>query len=485
MARFSQVNFNAREELLTSDLNRASALMSRDMQDYFQDEGRGDLDTTVGLTGVNVPMDGGIRLPTIAPIAATRTFNLGAGQAFLLDSTATGDNSTNSVVRWSAQVVTYTNADGANARIDLIVATPVDAFTDAYSRNVLVDPTAPAVSALTVYKTQNPEAVISVVAGVAGASPVPPAVPAGSIALFEVYIPVAPGGDNASNTILTRRLFRRATHPFSGGWGIVRGFDLQWSDVNEAGLVASVPSFTVRNSQVLIDGEILEFRSGFFTPAICTVLPPTVSVTQDTPFYIYACGGRNLPQSMVTPAPFREPVSIVFSARPPDSSGVGYPSGTIGTPRGTTIRGATYIGVGFTIAGGGATTWKQVRYVDDMVYAIKRPFYNATAPSASPTATGTFTLVSKPSPSDFALLVVTATAATAGDLFAILSDATAAWNLDYHLFGTNALSTVKQVSYPLISSTGVVTWRVVAGGANMNFLISSGGYNMKVNRFSA
>lgn len=364
---FSRVVFNAREELLTSDLNRTESLISRDLQDYLRDSGRGVPDPSGSLEYTDVANIGGVINGTCLPptLASSGTFDVvvGAGEGFFNDGTITGDNSTFQVMRWPQQTLTITTPDATNTRIDLIVATPGTESVNLEARNILLDPVARTVGQQSVPTTQNPLSTLAVVTGSPGATPLPPAVPAGSIALFEIRVPAAVLSSATFRPV--RRMWQRAAYPFSASYGILNGCELVIGGVpaNEATTDASAPRLALSTlNRVMIDGEILSWgpcllNGGAFVDTGNSPFTTPAPGNNDRPYYIYLCGGRYLPQ--LTAGSPDAPACLIESTVVPTS--FGYPSAPITTPRGDTQKGALFVGVGFTVAG---TTHRKAVYFE-------------------------------------------------------------------------------------------------------------------------
>lgn len=386
-APFSSVLFNYREEILASDLFRSEQLGSRELQDVIRNGSRGlDLPAINAavppFSNVGSPIVGCSLLPTIVANTGTPTMVLGAGQAYYDDPAITGDFSPYTVCRWVAQTLTFT-PDATNPRIALVYVIPATADTDLASRNILVDPTLRTVTSTAVYKTRNPSSAVAVIHGTAGGSPSPPAVPAGSIALFELYIPAASGtGNNSATYGVVRRLNRLMSFPYNGSNAIVQGCRVAWTDVNPA-TTDSTPSFMAgQRNRLIIDGEMLEFDNG---TAWCsgpdfisdTTLPPVGgSGTSCAAFYLYAVGGRRLPQASGTGTC---PIIVVMHASAPFEDGTC--SGAITIPRGTIAAGqpgAICIGVGWRHYAG-TKSRVPVKQVGDVFYATAVVTYKESA----------------------------------------------------------------------------------------------------------
>jgi hypothetical protein len=380
---FSRTNWSTREEVLTSDLNRLQILEARDLLDVLGDEGRTDdsRDGSNPQNGQGTRVDGSDRLPTLTSAAAF-TMDLGFGQAFwndggVTDITSGAEDSQFKVVRWAAQNVPFTTPNAGLPRIDLVVATPALVLTDSASRNIIVDPVARAIAAQNVMKSANPLATIAVVAGTAAAQPVAPAVPAGALALFEVYVPAAAA--DSTTFKLSRRVQRRSVSVVGTYHGILRNCVPIWDDSVDETATASaiaIDGAATNLSRVLIDGEVISFRG--LDLASATIPGVVADAGANSPFaaaapadndkvyYLYLCGGRNLPQGSLDGSARFQPAVVVESLVAPNRDG--RPSANITTPRGTTQAGALYIGVGYVVKN---STRRKACYVQgDWVYAM-------------------------------------------------------------------------------------------------------------------
>jgi len=350
----SREKFNAREEFITSDVNRLQSLASRDLQNLLA-----DASSDVGgipITGLSGPC-------SLVGVVATFNMTLAAAQALCWnpgDSSLTADDSAYEIARWAQTVLTF-GAPSGNPRIDLVVATPAAVDADSQSRTILVDPVARTTTPQNVFKTTNPQATLAVVAGTPGSSPVPPAVPSGAFALFEVFVPT--GASDATGFSAVPRMFRRAPFPWSNFSGIVSGFKPQWDLTADPTTTASTISFgALDDCRVIIDGELIEtlgvsleiFQDGAANP-----FGSPASATWNKPYYLYAVGGRHAPQMGTT---LHAPVVIVESTTPPTLS-TGRPTAAITTPRGSAPTAAcVYIGLGSVIAN---TTRRAACFMDD------------------------------------------------------------------------------------------------------------------------
>jgi hypothetical protein len=370
MASFSKEIFNYREELVSSDLVRAQNLLSKEAQDVLRDHGRSSIPNS--LLSIGAPRTGADKLPTFVPAAGTRVVSIGAGQAFLDDPAITGDDSTYQVVRWATQDLTF-EVSAATPRIDVVYATPGELDSDSASRNILVDPTSRTILPTAVNKTRNPLATLSIDKGAFGASPVPNAVLAGKIALFEVHIPVTPGGDDSSNYVVTRRLTRRVGYPVSAMHGILEGCVPQWTIVDET-TTSSVMSLGSLNHRVVVDGQLLEW-AGDIDFVDDTSAPPTMSTFSDKPFYVYLCGGAGNPlggQASSTGAP----VIAVRTSIAPYSDGT--PIASLHTLRGVVTRyNAVYVTPGWIVANA-AGRIKSCKLTGDQIAASAYSFNDSS-----------------------------------------------------------------------------------------------------------
>ena len=466
---FKIVDFTGREEILSSDLVRIGKLGSKALQDEL----------------LNAGLDQGgafiASFSAVPSVTASGSFNetVGVGEALTFDASGvTADDSSLHVLQWPQQDLTFANPDPTNPRIDLIVALPASIDTDVQSRNILVDPVARTVTPANVAKTNSPVATLSVVTGTASGSPTPPAVPAGKLALFEVYVPAAAA--SSANFVVIQRLFRRLPYPFTGTNGtspraaesaVFRGCKVTYS-----GTTAFVSS---SNNAVLIDGELIEFGSGpvVVNDSLNSPVAVAAPAGNDKPYYFYLIGGRNLPSAGATNN--ASPVELIASLTAPDTA-TGRPSGALGGTRGTTSSGC-YVGIGFVRK---STTTPQICKVrGDFIF-----FASPTAADVAfeiqvglAVADNAITLASAPSISDEVLVD-----------FAVISGGPGA--VSYRLPGMdlgNALSTVSFAAsgpynagaqrMPISAGAGPhFQARITGAGTTANILAT--GYNMNVRR---
>lgn len=372
----SRVNFSNREQGLSSDINRVGNLAGRELMDnaslrsvradfYAPATNAFNDFTAVTKAAQATPIAGVTRPPSIDGIASVFNMALGAGEAQLPGTAPSADVSGYQLLRWDAQTLTWPVGgipDPTNPRICLVVATPADTLTDLQSRNILVDPATRETVPANVYKTSNPVATISVVAGTASAAPVPPAVPAGALALFEVWVPALAA--DSTTFVVCRRAWRQIEFPGTSQHGVLKGCDLAWNSAMGAdnGMIEGV-------NRVVIDGELLTFFG-----AIPGLTPDTLNpianapAGNDAPSYIYLCGGRLAP--LRTLWTYLIPAIMVESTTPPDH--LGYPSAALGiaSPAMTLPRGACcFIGLRFRKAGG--TTSVETYSHGDWIYSYQ------------------------------------------------------------------------------------------------------------------
>lgn len=343
-AGFSREKFNAREIALSSDEIRAQQLWSRDLQNLLA-MGSADAGGT--------PFSCALSAIGVASLVFTSGFQMALADGDALfynptDPSLTTDDSPMEVLRWrSVAPLSFATPDGANPRIDLVVAQPAMVDGDLTSRNILVDPGARTISAQNVFKSSNPTSTISVVTGTPGASPLPPAVPSGKCALFEVLVPAA--APSAATFGPSPRLFRRAPFPWSSGNAILNGCRLTWDLTVNPATTSSPIVMGGPSSRVVIDGEVIDC-SALFGVAVTqdsanNPFASAAPVGNDRPYYIYVVGGRHAPQGTAVTGGMI-PVAVVESTVAPNN--LGTPFSAITTPRGTTTQlGAVYIGIGF------------------------------------------------------------------------------------------------------------------------------------------
>jgi hypothetical protein len=354
-----RVNWSAREQILSTDLNRAGKLSSAEDQDAslwcstradFYDPAANTFDdfTSAAKAGQALAIPGLTVPPSLEAVAASFNLRIGAGEGHAFNSgTVLADESAFALCRWAAQTITWPDAaapDAGHARICTIVATPGDAFDDATSRNILVNPTTRETVPATCYKTAAADAAISVLAGTAAASPAPPTVPTGVLPLFDVVVPA--GATDSSTFTWVRRAWRRIEFSGATTHGALKGCVPQ-EDPNAFGLIAGV-------HRVVIDGELLTFSCSSYVASREDALnaPGTAPANNDKATYLYLCGGRHSPQS---DTPYNRasecvPVVMLETTVPPDA--LGYPTAILRVGSTNLARAACcYVGLAFRAAG--------------------------------------------------------------------------------------------------------------------------------------
>lgn len=417
---FSEVLQNVREEFLSTDFVRAQQLTQTQALNVLRDDARTNDTTNAAFLNVSAGarVSGCSLVPTLSSTSGF-AMALSAGQALVDDGSSDDlnlDTSSTKVYRWAAATVTFGTPDASNPRIDLVVVTGASVNTDVQSRNILLNPTTRQVAPQSVPKTSNPAGVVSVVAGTAAGTPVPPAVPAGSIALFEVLIPAAAG--DSSSFEPSRRINRRIEFPLSSYHGILQNCVPQWTQVDESTTTSAISLPTGIVHKVVIDGEVITFGGGNTVVGGGVVLPLIVRDANatydpfgaaapagyDLPYYIYACGGRHLPQGAQSTQSGFGPIVLVESLVEPDSTG--RPSLNVQTPRGNTVAGAVLIACGWVVKN--STKRKGVTMAGNWVYpngsqygglsgSAFTAFYDGVNPRADSNSAATaVTLHSKP-----------------------------------------------------------------------------------------
>jgi len=336
----STVKENAREQLLSSDLVRMIRLMSREVQEEMAGGSASQLGSPISSLDYALSLTG---------VVGGFTANIAANRGWFYDAAfpgLTSDDSPFLALRWGAQLLTFGNPNGSNPRIDLVVADPQQLDTDLQSRNILLDPVARTISPQNVYKTSGPASVLTVITGTAASTPLPPAVPAHMVAVAEVYVPALAADATAFQ--VAPCLWRRAAYPGSASNGPIAGCVLAWDiTVDPSAASASIGLVGASKHKIAIDGEVVEWVGSSPPVATDTAANPfatAAGLTWSRPYYVYLCGGRNLPQGYANAGTFY-PIILMESTTPPDSDG--HPTASIITPRGATKLGAVYVGLGF------------------------------------------------------------------------------------------------------------------------------------------
>jgi hypothetical protein len=290
------------------------------------------------LTTDGAPISGLDVLPTFVAASAFNV-TIGAGSGYLNTSVGIGPGeSAYRTIYWASQAVAHATPHATLDRIDAVAVTPA-AFGTA--------------------------SVLAVVTGTPAATPLAPANPAGSGVLFYVMVPAAVA--DATHFRACRGLWRRVGYPWSGMSAIVAGLELGWdytADPSAASAVMTVGdadqvSLNITINRILIDGEMLEW-AGYGNSSLSSVVEDSTanpfgsaaSSSFDTPYYVYACGGRHNPLPVThSNHAFLLPVTFCESTVPPNPK-TGKPTGNL-TVNGVTVtpNGAVYIGLGFVAAG--------------------------------------------------------------------------------------------------------------------------------------
>lgn len=337
-----EVGWSAREEVLSTDLKRMQDLSSKAIQDQSR---YGSMD------GSNTPISSFDLVPNWAP-AAGFTVNYGPGAGHQFSTSGVGvDDSDFQVIEFPVTTLTFATPDVTNPRIDLIVGTAASVGQDLSARNILQDPNTRAQIVANVAKTAQPLTTLAVVTGTPAATPVPPAVPAGAVALHEVWVP-AGAANSTAFPFPAPRLFRRATFPFSILGGILEGFHLRWDLTADITSTSSALVVGDALNVVVIDGEVIDCSALTGIPVQQDLANNPfggAAGASDKPYYIYAVGGRHAPQGTLG---FNNliPIAVVESLTAPNILS-GFPSANLQTARGTVnAAGAVYIGIGFVVA---------------------------------------------------------------------------------------------------------------------------------------
>lgn len=376
---------NAREAVISSDLTRIGQLAAHEQQnadmaksvraDFFSPAPTTPVIDDFGASsrgGASAsPIAAALSPPSLDPVAGSFNMQIGAGEVEVVDptNTGTGDISPFSVARWVQQIITWpslANPDPTYAKIATIIAMPADEQDDQQSRNILLNPSTRQMQPQNVYKTSNPAATISVIAGSATTPAFPATLPAGAVALFDLLI--SPGVTQSSQFLITRRCWRNIEFPGTSQHGIVKGCVPTWDYADEA---TGAPAKLITGGSVVhrlvIDGELLTFNAFGYLQAVpdTAYAPGTAPAGNDLPTYLYLCGGRNWPCcTFAFGGAAASPVLLVESTTPPDC--MGYPSQVLGYAGQTIGQGAAlFIGNGFRVAG--STRSKSLFYDGDFV----------------------------------------------------------------------------------------------------------------------
>jgi hypothetical protein len=375
------MNQSAREQVMSSDLNRMGHLSGRELMDhamaravradfYTPETNTFDDFTAAGKLSQAIPLSGATKAASLAGKAGVFDMDIGAGETELPGTPDSADVSGYQLLRWPAQTISWPGGgapDATNPKVCLIVGTPGDALTDATNRNILLDPVTRAISPENVYKTSNPVATLSVVVGAAASTPLAPAVPAGTQALFEVVVP--PSVADSTSFFIVRRAWRTIEFPGTSQHGILKGCEPYLPTDASPVLLGDIVH------RLVIDGELLTWRnSGNLNMLVDTAhAPGSAPATNDLPTYMYLCGGRTAPWRSRTslfiggPKDYA-PVIFLESTTVPDS--LGYPKADLVYAGVTFPRAACcYVGVRFRAAGG--VTNVPAFYDGDWIYSAQ------------------------------------------------------------------------------------------------------------------
>ena len=480
------MNQSNREQVVAADLNRIGNLAGREMMnlamrrsvraDFYNPAANAFDDlTAAGKATASTELSGLTVAPSLDGIAHVFDMSLGQGEGTLPANPSSADVSGNQLLRWPAQTVTWPSGgtpDATNAKICLIVATPADNLDDQVSRNILVDPASRATIPANVFKTSNPLATISVVVGAAASSPVAPAVPAGTLALFEVYVPAL--ATDSTAFLAVRRAWRSIEFPGTSQHGIVKGCV---PSLGAGFLVPILPTFANQPHRLVIDGELLTFActpSSWIEVDADTVTPPVAGAAgHDSPAYLYLCGGRNLPHlnyKMVSGGASPVPVTFIASLTPPDS--LGYPTASLAIASPVRVfpcAACCYVGVYFRNAG--LTTMVPAFYDGDWIRAAT--LHNFLQPTVT-AAASSYTAIPMPTvPAPSTAMRVRATVTAAATTLARIALAAASAD-DIIIIGSGATFLDETVDAPAqanlyynaLASPDTLTIRCV--GFNMN-----------------
>jgi len=371
-ANKSFVSFSAREQALSSDINRVGKLAARELQDQSMWAGaggnQGELATI--FDAGQAPLAGLLRCGGVAGAEGTFSVTVEAGEGFLPGTSADADLSAYDVVRWATQVVAWPsgcNPDATNPKICLIVATPANVGADPASRNILTDPVNRRMSPQIVNKTSNPFATLSVVEGTAGAAPAIPAVPSGKLPLWAVYVPAAV--TESADFAFVRMTHRRVEFPTSSQHGVLQGCVPRWALTNEA--TSNIPALSDADvHRVVIDGELISLSGMVVTAEPAFTYVPGTAGTSDEPYYLYLVGGRHARQVNYISGVNASPLRLVESTVPPNVWGMPQSDLVLYVTGSTPKEACVFIGVGYIVAGG--TNRKGCLIDGDWVYAMTR-----------------------------------------------------------------------------------------------------------------
>lgn len=476
---------NAREQILSTDLNRAQKLASREAQNCLENGAQRDQFTDIygnPLIGVEGgPVNRADRLGTITGSVGSYDITVWDGQAFMQITAPDADSSEYSVVRWPTTTISSITPDAGTFRVDLIIATPAMLPADLQSRNILVDPVLRTVTPQNVYKTSNPLSTLSVVPGTPG-DPSPPAVPAGSIALWEV---VSFNTDaDASTYRFTPRIWRRV-ESFAACHAILENC------VPHTGATSTdypyLPYGIVHRA--IIDGEVIcaplvgAFNLDLTPDTNNDPTAAALDAAKDVPCFLYLCGGRYAPQNGVLVA--TSPLRLVASLTAPfgNRASANLAIGGVTVPKAGTL----YAGIWFIKIN--THNFKRCAVEGDWIYAaesvgggpvlVGAPGFSDTG-GAGTTATGALTLASVPTTSTFAELAFSGSD-TVSALLVFYETGTpgATKQMASVVIDGTQLVGIQTSRRPLLSG-GAFSW--AGGTANTAVYLFAQAYNMNVPR---
>ena len=353
--------FNAREQLLSSDLMRAQ-LLHEYATPNLEAARSGSADSTRLLNLLGSPIYGVNKPQHIVP-AEGYAATIGAGSGFIDNPALVGLTGDDSSSRRSlvGRLTSPSRTRPAPTRGSTSSSrrrqwrTPIRRAAASWSTSVTR-----AITSASLFKTTDPVATISIVTGVAAAVPSVPAIPAGALPLFYVYVPS--GAATAARFGVSRASWRRSVYPFASTSGVVSGCGCTWDLAADP--AASSSAIRMKGlKRVVIDGEVMEFEAnldstvGVVVDTANNPFGAAAPATWHTPYYLYLVGGRHNPMPSFNSADEAivngsgmSPVTLVESLTAPDVA-TRRPSANL-TVNGQTVTpaGAVYVGLGFVAA---------------------------------------------------------------------------------------------------------------------------------------
>lgn len=180
MSKPQSVLFNTDEEILSSDFNRLEQLSGKELMEALRNlvAGVGDasLPRTVTQRGLSATAGSGLSV------------NISPGTVMQFQTGPFTDESQYRLGRLDLSTnVVLAASNPTNSRIDLIVGTIASVDTDGTPRSILTPP-ARTVSPVVVNKTRKPALTLSVITGTPAAVPTFPTAPAGTTAIWFVFV---------------------------------------------------------------------------------------------------------------------------------------------------------------------------------------------------------------------------------------------------------------------------------------------------------